>query len=117
MHFFRALGDKSGPPSLPDEASEGQEVNGETAVGEEGEEELERVEEEQRSTWETVTDEACSSVDKLSLDLQEEVVGAKVNEGDEGHQDDQEMTQGSRLCIYVCVGVGAHTHTHIQADT
>lgn len=96
--FFRAFGDKSGPPPLPDAESEGQGVNGEEyEVDDMEEEEAEKCVEEEQSPCQTVTDQACSGIEELSLTEQEEEKGDKGNEEEEGNQDDQKMPQGTRL--------------------
>lgn len=69
---FRAFGDKSGPPSLPDAEMEehglnGEECEGEEKVEEEEECEVEACAEEAHSSTKDVTDEACSGVEELSL--------------------------------------------------
>lgn len=100
---FRAFGDKSSPPSIPDAEGEGQEANGEEyevdEVEEEEEEEVEKcVGEEEQSPGETVTDQACSGVEELSLaEQEEENVEKSGNEEEEGNQDDQKMPQGTRF--------------------
>lgn len=94
LHFFffsfRAFGDKSGPPSLPDVESEGQEVNGQECEVDEEEE----VAEEQSPGGEMMADQASSGVEELSLTEQEEEKGEKGNKEEEAEQDDQKMTQG-----------------------
>ncbi|XP_044067813.1 eukaryotic translation initiation factor 2D [Siniperca chuatsi] len=96
MDNLWAYGDKSGPPSLPDAESEGQRVNGEKCeVDEDEEEEVEKcVEEEaQQRPSETITGQACSGIEELSLAEQEEEKGEKCNEEEEGNHDDQKMPQ------------------------
>lgn len=98
MDNLWAFGDKSSPPSIPDAESEGQEANGEEYEVEEEEEEEEEVEkcvgEEEQSPSETVTDQACSGVEELSLaEQEEENVEKSGNEEEEGNQDDQKMPQ------------------------
>lgn len=61
---------------------------------EEGEEEEE---EEQSPDSETMTDQACSRFEALSLTEPEEENDEKGNEEEEGEQDDQKMTQGIRF--------------------
>lgn len=95
MFFLRAFGDKSGPPSLPDAESEGQEMNGEES--EVDEEDVDKCVEEELSPGETVTDQACSGIEELSLTEQEDENGEKGNEEEEGNQNDQKMPQGIRL--------------------
>lgn len=92
--FFRAFGDKSGPPSLPDVESEGQEVNGEECEVDEREE----VTEEPSPGGETMADQASSGVEELSLteQQQEEEKGEKDDKEEEAEQHDQKMTQGIR---------------------
>lgn len=91
--FFRAFGDKTGPPSLPDAESEGQEVNSE-ACDVDGKEDGT---EEQTPDSETMTDQACSHIEALSLTEPKEEKDEKGNEEDEEEHDDQEMTQGIRF--------------------
>lgn len=102
--LFRAFGDKSGPPSLPDVESEGQEVNGEECEVDEKEE----VTEEHSPGGEMMTDQACSAIEELSLTEREEEKGEKGNEEEEeeAEQDDQKMTQGirfSNIFHYICI--------------
>lgn len=93
MLWFRAFGDKTGPPSLPDAETEGQGVNGKACeVNEEEEEEVEKFAEEEQSPTETVPNQACCGIEELSLAEQEK--GQKDNEEEEGNQDDQKMPQG-----------------------
>uniref|UniRef100_A0A8D0A2T6 Eukaryotic translation initiation factor 2D n=1 Tax=Sander lucioperca TaxID=283035 RepID=A0A8D0A2T6_SANLU len=94
MDNLWAFGDKSGPPPLPDAESEGQGVNGEEyEVDDMEEEEAEKCVEEEQSPCQTVTDQACSGIEELSLTEQEEEKGDKGNEEEEGNQDDQKMPQ------------------------
>lgn len=95
---FRAFGDKSGPPSLPDSESVGQGVNGEEChfEEEEVEEEVEKCVEEEQSSCDTVMDQTCSGLEELSLAEQAEEKGEKSNEEEEGNQDDQKHPQGIR---------------------
>lgn len=92
---FRAFGDKSGPPSLLDAESEGQDVNGEECEIDE----KERVEEKQQNSGgEMMTDQACSGVEELSLtqrEEEEEEEGEKGNDDEEAEQNDWKMTQGN----------------------
>lgn len=93
MDNLWAFGDKSGLPSLPDAESDGQEVNGEECEVDktvEQEEEVEKCVEEEQSHRETVTDQACSGIEELSLAEQEEEKG---KEGSEEEEDDQKMPQ------------------------
>ncbi|XP_078111393.1 eukaryotic translation initiation factor 2D [Sander vitreus] len=96
MDNLWAFGDKSAPP-LPDAESEGQGVKGEEyevdEMEEEVEEEAEKCVEEEQSPCQTVTDQACSGIEELSLTEQEEEKGDKGNEEEEGNQDDQKMPQ------------------------
>lgn len=65
----------------------------------EEEEEVEKCAKEEQSPGETVTDQACSGVEDLSLaEQQDEEKGEKGNEEEEGNQDDQKMPQGTRFC-------------------
>lgn len=101
--FFRAFGDKSCPPSLPDAEDEGEEVNGDECeddveeVGvEDRKEEAERHVEEEQSARETVTDQVCTGVEELKLAEQKEEEGEKGNEEDEENISDQKTPQGTR---------------------
>lgn len=92
--YLWAFGDKSGPPSLPDAESEAQGVNGEECeISEEEEEEIDKCMEEQHSPGETVTDQACSGFEELSLVEQDEDEGKKSNEDEEETQDEQKTPQ------------------------
>ncbi|KAM9350372.1 eukaryotic translation initiation factor 2D [Symphorus nematophorus] len=91
MDNLWAFGDKSGPPSLPDAESEGQDMNEEEREVEE--EEVGKREEEEQNPSETMTDQACSVIEELSLAEQEEDKGEKDNEEEETNQDDQKMPQ------------------------
>lgn len=93
LFFFRAFGDKTGPPSLPDAESEVQEVNRE-ACDVDGKEDGT---EEQTPDSETMMDQACSHTEALSLTEAKEEKDENGNEEDEGEHDDQEMTQGIRF--------------------
>lgn len=100
--FFRAFGDKSGPPSLPDEEDEGQEVNGEE--GEDSEEEVEKCAEKQHGSSETVTDHTSCCIEELSLAEQDEEKGEKANEKEEDNTDGQKTPQGISFCV-ICLVV------------
>ena len=98
---FRAFGDKSGPPSLPDAESAEQGVNGEECnfdeeEVEEEEEEVKKCVEEEHSSCDTATDQACSGLEELSLAEQAEEKGEKSIEEEEGSQDDPKHPQGIR---------------------
>uniref|UniRef100_UPI0037E8580A eukaryotic translation initiation factor 2D n=1 Tax=Semicossyphus pulcher TaxID=241346 RepID=UPI0037E8580A len=94
MDNLWAFGDKSGPPLLMDAEGEGQGLNGEDCEDDEDEvEKCVEVEEEEQSPGETVTDQACSGVEELSLAKEEEEKGEKDNEEEEGNKDDQKMPQ------------------------
>lgn len=93
--FFRAFGDKSGPPTLPYADSEGQGLNGEEYEVNEDEEVEECVEEEQ-SPAEVVIDQICSGTEELNMMEQEEEKGEKGNEQEE-EEDDERTPQGNRL--------------------
>ncbi|KAM3617565.1 uncharacterized protein V6R79_008231 [Siganus canaliculatus] len=106
MDNLWAFGDKSSPPSLPDTESEGQLVNGEDCeVDEKQEEDAEKCTEEEeeeqqqeQTAAKTLTDQACSGVEELSLSEQEaekkgDEGNEKKDEEEEGRQDDQKMTQ------------------------
>uniref|UniRef100_A0A669CM71 Eukaryotic translation initiation factor 2D n=1 Tax=Oreochromis niloticus TaxID=8128 RepID=A0A669CM71_ORENI len=77
MDYLWAFGDKSGPPSLPDAESE----------------EVDKCVEEQSSPEETVTDQAHSGFEELSLVEQDEEKGEKSNEKEEETQDEQKTPQ------------------------
>lgn len=96
MDYLWAFGDKSSPPSLPEDESEGQEVNGEKceiSETEEEEEELEKCEEEQQSCDETVTDQACCGLDELRIAEQDESKCESVKETEGENQDDLKTPQ------------------------
>ncbi|XP_074536619.1 eukaryotic translation initiation factor 2D [Halichoeres trimaculatus] len=94
MDSLWAFGDKSGPPSIPDAESEGRELNGaECEVTEEEEEKAKSQVEEEPSPSETLTDQACSGVEELSLAVEEGEKGEKDSEEEEVQKDDQKMPQ------------------------
>ncbi|XP_070695825.1 eukaryotic translation initiation factor 2D isoform X2 [Pempheris klunzingeri] len=95
MDSLWSFGDKSGPPSLLDAESEGQEVIGEQyEVDEEENEGVEKCfEEVQQSPSGTVTEQACAAVDELNLAERQDEKGDKCNEDEEVNQDDQKMPQ------------------------
>lgn len=93
--FFRAFGDKSSPPSLPNAEIEEQGLNGEEceAYEEEDKEEVEKCVEEQQTAGEAVTDKACCGIEKLSLvKEEEEEKGEKCNEEQKDNQKTQQGT-------------------------
>uniref|UniRef100_A0A3Q3XFM1 Eukaryotic translation initiation factor 2D n=1 Tax=Mola mola TaxID=94237 RepID=A0A3Q3XFM1_MOLML len=88
MDNLWAFGDKSGPPSLLDAESEGQDVNGEECEIDE----KERVEEKQQNSGgEMMTDQACSGVEELSLTQREE------EEEEEGEKEWEGCNPGNML--------------------
>lgn len=98
MLCFRAFGDKSNPPSLPDTAEgDGEEV-------EEGEQEVnegDKQTQEPCPDTESLTEQACSVVEELSLtELEEDTVGKSQYPEEEGEaeQESQKITQG--LCFF-----------------
>ncbi|XP_036961458.1 eukaryotic translation initiation factor 2D isoform X2 [Acanthopagrus latus] len=100
MDNLWAFGDKSGPPSLPDAESAEQGVNGEECnfdeeevEEEEEEEEVKKCVEEEHSSCDTATDQACSGLEELSLAEQAEEKGEKSIEEEEGSQDDPKHPQ------------------------
>lgn len=98
---FRAFGDKSNPPSLPDVESEGEEVN------EEVDESKEQTEE--QCTDGDTTEQVCSTVEELSLTEPEEEKDEKAKTGEEEEEaenEDQKMTQGitmSKSLLHMCL--------------
>uniref|UniRef100_A0A669BMV6 Eukaryotic translation initiation factor 2D n=1 Tax=Oreochromis niloticus TaxID=8128 RepID=A0A669BMV6_ORENI len=89
MDYLWAFGDKSGPPSLPDAESEAHGENGEECeISDKEEEEVDKCVEEQSSPEETVTDQAHSGFEELSLVEQDEEKGEKSNEKEEETQDE-----------------------------
>lgn len=93
---FRAFGDKSNPPSLPDVESEGEEVN-------EEEHEVDEREEQTEEQCTDTTEQLCSTVGELSLTEREEEKG---EEEEEAEHEDQKMMQGitmSKSFSYICV--------------
>lgn len=94
MDYLWAFGDKSGPPSLPDAESEAHGENGEECeISDKEEEEVDKCVEEQSSPEETVTDQAHSGFEELSLVEQDEEKGEKSNEKEEETQDEQKTPQ------------------------
>lgn len=94
MDNLWAFGDKSGPPSLSDAESEGQELNGaECEVAEEEEDKAESQVEEEQTPTEILTDQACSGVEELNLAEDEGEKGEKDSEEEEVPKDDQKMPQ------------------------
>ncbi|XP_005740596.1 eukaryotic translation initiation factor 2D [Pundamilia nyererei] len=94
MDYLWAFGDKSGPPSLPDAESEAHGENGEECeISDKEEEEVDKCVEEQHSPEETVTDQAQSCFEELSLVEQDEEKGEKNNEEEEETQDEQKTPQ------------------------
>lgn len=92
MDNLWAFGDKSGPPSLPDTESEGQELNGDECEADDEEQEAE----EQQSPGEADADQACSAIEELSLAKEER--DEKENEAEEEVEEeegkgDQKMPQ------------------------
>lgn len=102
---FRAFGDKSNPPSLPDVESEGEEINEEEREVDEREEQTE----EQCTDGDTTTERVCCTVEELSLAEREEEKDEKGKTGEEEEEaehEDQKMTQGitmSKGFSYICV--------------
>uniref|UniRef100_A0A3Q1CRM2 Eukaryotic translation initiation factor 2D n=1 Tax=Amphiprion ocellaris TaxID=80972 RepID=A0A3Q1CRM2_AMPOC len=95
MDYLWAFGDKSGPPSLPDAESEGQEVDEvEDDINEKEEDDVvEKCVEEQESSGESAMNRTCSGVEELRLAEKEEEKDEKGSEKEEENQDDQKTPQ------------------------
>ncbi|XP_028265867.1 eukaryotic translation initiation factor 2D [Parambassis ranga] len=94
MDYLWAFGDKSGPPSLPDEEGEGQELNGDEGEDSEDKgEEVEKCAEEQHGVSETVTDQTSCGIEELHLAEQDEEKSEKANEKEEDYTDGQKTPQ------------------------
>uniref|UniRef100_A0AAQ5YW81 Eukaryotic translation initiation factor 2D n=1 Tax=Amphiprion ocellaris TaxID=80972 RepID=A0AAQ5YW81_AMPOC len=83
MDYLWAFGDKSGPPSLPDAESEGQEVDEvEDDINEKEEDDVvEKCVEEQESSGESAMNRTCSGVEELRLAEKEEEKDEKERNG------------------------------------
>ncbi|XP_041860796.1 eukaryotic translation initiation factor 2D [Melanotaenia boesemani] len=92
MDYLWTFGDRSGPPSLPEDESEGQEENGVKCEVIE-KEELKKCVEEQQSSGETVTDQACCGLEELRIAEQEENKCESSNEKEEENQEDLKTPQ------------------------
>ncbi|XP_014871387.1 eukaryotic translation initiation factor 2D isoform X1 [Poecilia latipinna] len=99
MDYLWAFGDKSNPPSLPDEDDEIEDTNGEKCKVSEKEERRDDDDddfgtcaEEQQSSGETVTDQASSGFEELNLTETEEDK-VESNEKGEENQDEQKTPQ------------------------
>lgn len=90
---FRAFGDKSNPPSLPDAEGDGEEMEEEEREANEGDKQTQ----EPCPDTETATEQACSVLEELSLtELEEDTVGNSQNteEEEDVEQESPKMTQG-----------------------
>lgn len=97
---FRAFGDKSNPPSLPDAEGDGEAVEEEEREVDEGDEQTQ----EPSPDSETTTEQACSVIEQLSLtEPGDDTIGKSQNpeEEEEAEQDSLKMTQG--------IAIGAST--------
>lgn len=100
--FYRAFGDKSNPPSLPDEDGEIEDTNrekceiNEKEEGRDDDDDFGTCAEEQQSSGETVTDQACCGFEELNLTEMEEDKGESSNEKGEENQDEQKTPHGSK---------------------
>ncbi|KAM4737281.1 eukaryotic translation initiation factor 2D [Anableps anableps] len=97
MDYLWAFGDKSNPPSFPNEDEEVEDANGEKCEVSEKENDTDDVVgkcvEEQQSSGETVTDQACCGFEELSLTQKEENKVESINEKAEENQDEQKTPQ------------------------
>lgn len=109
---FRAFGDKSNPPSLPDAEGDGEAVEEEEREVDEGDEQTQ----EPSPDSETTTEQACSVIEQLSVtEPGDDTIGKSQNpeEEEEAEQDSPKMTQGIAIslpsaCFYVLI------HHHLQ---
>lgn len=104
--FIREFGDKSSPPSLPDTESGEEDTNGEKCdISDNEKEEAECVKsEEQQTSGENATDEACCGLEELKLAEPEEDKVEISDEKEDQNQDDQKTLQGSRFsssCFHI----------------
>lgn len=89
---FRAFGDKSNPPPLPDTEGDEEEVEEEERMNE-GDKQTE----ESSPDTESLTEQACSVVEEMSLtELEEDTVGNSQypEEVEEAEQESPKITQG-----------------------
>ncbi|MED6241137.1 hypothetical protein ATANTOWER_031751 [Ataeniobius toweri] len=97
MDYLWAFGDKSNPPSLPDDDDDVEDANGEPCeVGQKEEykdDDVGKCVEEQQSSGETVKDQACCGFEELSLTEKEEDKVESSNEKSEETQDEQKTPQ------------------------
>lgn len=96
LNIFRAFGDKSDPPILPDAENEGRRLNEEYCEVDEEEKVVGECAEEEQSPSELVVHQASSGIEELSLAEQEEDKGTNGSEEEE-NQDDQKTPQGTRF--------------------
>lgn len=97
---FRAFGDKTNPPSLPDVEGDGEEVEEEEREVNEGGEQAQ----EPCPDTERTTEQARSVIEELSLtELEEDTIGKSQNpeEEDEAEQESPKMTQGRQLYAFI----------------
>lgn len=102
---FRAFGDKTNPPSLPDTEGDGEEVEEEEQEANEGD----KPTQEPCPDTERTTEQACSIIEELSLtELEEDAIGKSQDpeEEEEAEQESPKVMQGR--CLY------AFTHNHCQ---
>lgn len=96
MDHLWAFGDKSGPPTVPDEDCKEEMNEEECEVSEETEDkEEERTEKSSEDQWcpsDSVSDPACSGIEELSIAEQEEEKGEEDSEKEE-NQEDQRTPQ------------------------
>ncbi|KAM9342222.1 eukaryotic translation initiation factor 2D [Pholidichthys leucotaenia] len=95
MDYLWAFGDKSHPPSLPDEDDGGQELSEEECEADEqvqAEGEVDQSPGESQSPCEMGTEQACSGIEELSLAACEEEKDEEGNEREEAEDQDEEKT-------------------------
>lgn len=92
--FFRAFGDKTNPPSLPDAEEDGEEAEEEEQEANEGDKQTQ----EPCPDTEGTAEQACSIVEELSLtELEEDSIGKSQKleeEEEEAEQESPKVTQG-----------------------
>ncbi|XP_038127240.1 eukaryotic translation initiation factor 2D [Cyprinodon tularosa] len=96
MDYLWAFGDKSNPPSLPDEDDKVEDSNHEKSEvdeKEDGEYDVGKGTEEQQSSDETITDQICCGLEELSVTEKKEDQVEGSNGNEEENQDEQKTPQ------------------------
>lgn len=94
---FRAFGDKSNPPSLPDAEGDGEADEEEEREVYDGDQQTD----EPSPDGEATTEQACSVIEELSVtEPEDDTIGKSQNpeEEEEAEQDSPKMTQGIASC-------------------